>query len=442
LSTDASASNPAAGTGATADADQAAKLTFGRDFAKLWTSSTSSAIGDGVALAAAPLMASTLTSNPQLIAGVTTALTLPYAILGLPVGVLVDRLDRRRTMAIIDFIRGCILLAFTLIVAVGKARLAALYGCFFLVGAFDTFFRNATQAVTPFVVPRSLLATANARLGAAETVAVSFLGPLCGAAMFVLATSLPFGVDAASFFVSSLMLSRLRLRTPQPGRAPAAPGEKPQPILGGLMKDIGIGIKWLWHHSLLLNLNVISGLANLVLSGALAVLVVYTHRVLGLGALGYGVLLACEAVGAVAAARYSLSLIDRIGREWTLVVVGLIQLAAFLALWLLRWDWSAGLAMVVSGYGTVTFNVVVLALRQTLIPTELQGRVNSMYRLVAWGSIPIGATLAGLIADTLGPPRVYALGSIVILLFTIRLIVGARRQWITRLLEAADDDAH
>lgn len=436
MSTDASASNTAA------EAGGAAKARFGRDFVKLWTSSTSSAIGDGVALAAGPLMASTLTSNPQLIAGVTTALTLPYAILGLPVGVLVDRLDRRRTMAIIDLIRGCILLGFTLLVAAGQARLAALYGCFFLVGAFDTFFRNATQAITPFVVPRGLLVAGNARLQAAETTAVSFLGPLCGAAMFVLAPSLPFGVDAASFFVSALMLSRLRLMTPPAGRAPAAPGEQPQPVLAGIIKDIGIGIRWLLHHSLLLNLNVISGLANLVLSGALAVLVVYTHRVLGLGALGYGVLLACEAVGAVAASRYSLSLVERIGRDWTLVAVGFMQLAAFLTLWLLSWRWSAGAAMIVSGYGTVTFNVVVLALRQTLIPTDLQGRVNSMYRLVSWGSIPIGATLAGLIADTLGPPVVYALGSIVILLFTVRLIVGARRQWITRLIDAADEDAH
>jgi MFS family permease len=442
LSTDASASNTSAAAGGVADAGQAAKPRFGRDFVRLWTSSTSSAVGDGVALAAAPLMASTLTSNPQLIAGVTTALTLPYAILGLPVGVLVDRLDRRRTMAIIDFIRGCILLSFTLVVAVGKARLAALYGCFFMVGAFDTFFRNATQAITPFIVPRRLLVVANARLGAAETTATQFLGPLCGTAMFVLAPSLPFGVDAASFFISSLMLSRLRLMTPQAACTPAAPGEQPKPILAGLMKDIGVGIRWLLHHSLLLNLNVISGLANLVLSGALAVLVVYAHRVLGLGPLGYGVLLACEAVGAVAASRYSPGLVERIGREWTLVAVGLMQLAAFLALWLLSWSWSAGVAMVVSGYGTVTFNVVSVALRQTLIPSDLQGRVNSMYRLVAWGSIPIGATLAGLIADTLGPPRVYALGSIVILLFTIRLIVGARRQWITKLLEGADEDAH
>ncbi len=436
MNTGASAPNTASGV---ASADQAAKVKLGRDFVKLWTSSTSSAVGDGVALAAAPLMASTLTSNPQLIAGVTTALTLPYAIFGLPVGVLVDRLDRRRTMAIIDFIRGCVLLGFTLAVATSKVPLAALYGCFFIVGAFDTFFRNATQAITPFLVPRNRLAAANARLGAAETVAVQFLGPLCGAALFVLAPSLPFGVDAVSFLVSALMLSRLRLMTPQ-AAAPAELGEQPQPILAGLMKDIGIGIRWLLHHSLLLNLNVISGLSNLVLSGALAVLVVYTHRVLGLGPLGYGLLLACTAVGAVAASRYSVSLIERIGREWALAAVGIMQFAAFLALWLLSWSWSAGVAMALCGYGTVTFNVVVLALRQTLIPSNLQGRVNSMYRLVAWGSIPIGATLAGLIADTLGPPRVYALGAAVILLLTIRLIVGARRQWITGFLEA--DDAH
>jgi MFS family permease len=411
------------------------KERFGRGFLQLWTSSTSSAIGDGVALAAAPLMASTLTSDPRLIAGVTTALTLPYAILGLPVGVLVDRLDRRRTMAIIDFIRGCVLIGFTLIVATGHTRLVELYACFFLVGAFDTFFRNATQAITPWVVPRSLLVAANARLEAAETTANQFLGPLCGTAMFVAARALPFGLDAASFFVSSLMLSRLRLLTPESARPLGADGTR-QPILSGVIGDIGVGIRWLWHHKLLLNLNVISGLSNLVLSGAMAVLVVYTHRVLGLGDFGYGVLLACEAVGAVAASRLSLSLVKRIGREWTLVLVGLIQFIAFLVLWLSSSRWSAGAALMISGYGTVTFNIVVLVLRQTLIPHELQGRVNSMYRLVSWGSIPIGASLAGLISYSLGPPRVYAAGAAVILLVTLRLILGARRHWISTLLEA------
>jgi MFS family permease len=406
---------------------------LGSEFRILWTASGSSAIGDGVALAAAPLLASTMTSDPRLIAGVTTVLTLPYVIFGLPVGVLVDRLDRRRSMAIIDFIRGCVLLGFTLLVLDHHVSLAALYGCFFVVAAFDTFFRNATQAITPKVVPQELLLSANTRIAATETTTIKFIGPLCGAAMFVLAPSLPFAVDAASFFVSWFFLSRLRLRMP----SQAVRGADHPPLLAGILKDIHFGIRWLLRHSLLFNLNIVSALANLVASGAAAVLVVYTHRVLGLGSLGYGVLLACEAVGAVAATRLSPLLVKRMGREWALVTVFLIMSVAFLTLWLTSSRWTAGAALMIIGFCPVTFNVVVITLRQTLIPDNLQGRVNSMYRLVAWGSVPIGATLAGLVSFSLGPPRVYALGTGVLLATTVRLAVGARRGWIRTVLDAS-----
>lgn len=407
------------------------------EFRKLWFASGSSAIGDGVALAAAPLMASALTDDPRLIAGVTMALTLPYAILGLPVGVLVDRLDRRRTMAIIDFIRSGALVGFTLLVMFGQANLITLYACFFMVGAFETFFRNAAQALVPSVVSRDLLVDANSRIAATETVAIQFVGPMLGAALFTLSPALPFGLDAISFLLSALLLSRLRLHRP-PRLRPPGPDGKPPPILAGLFRDMMIGIRWLLRHRLLSNLNIISGLFNMVLSGALAVLVVYVQRTLKLSDVGYGVLLACEALGAVVAAKASPALVRLVGREWTLVLVGVIQLAAGLTLWLTPWAWLAGIALTLTGYGVVTFNVVVVALRQTLIPDDLQGRVNSVYRLVAWGSIPIGAALAGTISYTFGPPAVYAAGAIVTALITVRLIVGALQKWITVELDKID----
>lgn len=415
----------------------APKPGLNREFRKLWSATGSSAIGDGVALAAAPLMATALTDDPRLIAGVTMALTLPYAILGLPVGVLVDRLDRRRTMAIIDFIRAGALVLFTLLVVVGQANLIALYACFFLVGAFETFFRNAAQAIVPNVVSRDLLVDANSRLAATETVAIQFVGPMLGAGLFTLSPSLPFGLDAISFLVSAILLSRLRMHTPMRLRPPGPDGKQP-PILAGLFRDMGTGIRWLLRHKLLSNLNIISGLFNMVLSGALAVLVVYVQRTLKLSDVGYGVLLACEALGAVIASKASPALVRAVGREWTLVLVGVIQLVAGIALWLTPWAWLAGAAVTLSGFGVVTFNVVVVALRQTLIPDELQGRVNSVYRLVAWGSIPIGAALAGMISHTFGPPAVYAAGAIVTALITVRLVIGAFQRWITVELEKAD----
>jgi hypothetical protein len=116
------------------------------------------------------------------------------------------------------------------------------------------------------------------------------------------------------------------------------------------------------------------------------------------------------------------------------VVVGLLQLTVFAVLWLSPPSWVAGTMLALSGYGYMTFNIVVVALRQTLIPNHLQGRVNSIYRLVAWGTMPIGAGLAGVVAYSLGTPAVYGLGAVLVVLITLRLLVGASRQWISTAL--------
>jgi MFS family permease len=409
----------------------AKKPGLGREFTKFWTAVAASGMGDGMALAAAPLMASTITDDPRLIAGVTMALTLPYVVLGIPAGVLVDRLDRRRSMAVIDFARGVAVLAFTVTVMIGKTEIVTLYACFFLIGTAETYYRNASQALVPTLVATDRLIDANARLVATQNATVQFVGPLAGAALFALAPAVPFGIDALTFLVSAALLATLRPMRPSARREPVA-GEK---VLRGLLADMVTGARWLLRHKLLANLAVTAAMLNLVTSGALAVLVVYADRELGLNAFGFGVLLACQAVGAVLAAKVAPGVVRAIGRDWALVLVAGIQVVTNLVMWALPVPYVAGVAMMVSACGVVTWDVVVVALRQTLIPDELQGRVNSVYRLVAWGSIPVGAALAGIVANGLGPPAVYGLGAVLMVLVSVRLVRGAQRGWITKALE-------
>lgn len=410
----------------------------GREFGKLWTASSASAIGDGVALTAAPLMASALTTDPRLIAGVTTALTLPYALFGIPAGVLVDRFDRRRSMAVLDFFRGCALLAFTLLVVFRMSSLIALYACFFLVGACETYYRNAAQAIVPAVVPGHLLVVANGRMVAAQKAANSFVGPLLGSAIFLLAPALPFGADSASFFLSAVLLLQLRLAGRQPAGRPADPPAASRRT--GLIRDMATGVRWLLGHALLRNLSLGAGLINLVVFGWLAVLVVFTRRVLGLGDFGYGLLLACEAAGALLASGVAAPVVRRAGRDWTLVLVAFALAADGLIVWQAPGPWAVGAALMLGACAGVTWDVVVVALRQTLIPAHLQGRVNSVYRLIAWGSIPVGSTLAGVIAGTWGTRAVYGLGAGVMAVIAAWLAVGAHRNWIGKAGGGISDD--
>jgi MFS family permease len=401
---------------------------LGREFSKLWIASSVSAIGDGTSLTAAPLLASTLTSDPRAIAGVTVALTLPYVLFGIPAGVLADRVDLRRSMARIDFFRCTLLVLFALSVAFGRARLPLMYACFFLIGTGETFFRNAAQILVPFVVRERHLVEANGLLMGAQQAGNRFVGPLLGSALFVLAPAVPFGFDAATFLLSAALLTWLRTAVPTRGSDAAVHAQRP-----GLLADMATGARWLIRHRVLRNLALASGAINLVSTGGLAVLVVYTHRVLGLGNLGYGVLLACQAIGAIAAARLAPVVVERIGAARTLVAVVAAFGTGSFAIWLLSSSWAVGFALALSACANVTWDVVVVVLRQTVIPRPLQGRVNAVYRLVSWGAMPIGAGLAGVVSKSLGVSAVYGLGAVAMAAVAVPLALGARRRWLDGL---------
>ncbi|GAB7183890.1 macrolide efflux protein A [Kitasatospora sp. Ki12] len=392
---------------------------LGRQFTTLWTAASSSSIGEGVSMAAAPLMASTFTDDPRLIAGVSMALTLPYALFGIPAGVLVDRVDRRRTMVRIDLFRGCLITGFVLSVALGFGSLWALYACFFLIGTCETFFRNAAQILVPSVVPEKHLVAANGRIMGSETVGNQFVGPLIGSSLFLLAPAVPFGVNAATFFASAFLLTRLRL--PQGDHRPRPAAGRPR-----LITDMATGLRWLFANRLLRTLSFTAGAINLVYTGALAVLVVYAHRELGLSDLGYGGLVACQAVGAISAAKLSPSLVRRIGNGWALVSVVTAIGCSNLVIWLVPRVWAVGAALALGACASVTWNTVAVVLRQTLVPKDLQGRVNSIYRLFAWGALPLGAGLAGVVSKSHGTPAVYALGVGLMAVVAIRLAFGLR----------------
>jgi MFS family permease len=413
-------------------ANDKSSMRLGRDFGKLWTAAACSGVGDGIALTAAPLAVSRITSDPRLIAGVTISLTLPYVLFGIPAGVLVDRLDRRRAMVRIDFIRFTVLVIFAISLLVSHTHLLLLYACFFVIGSGETYFRNASQAIVPALVPHPALMKANGRLIATQDATTQFVGPLAGAALFLLSPWVPFGVDALTFLVSAVLLTKVRVARPHQYDAP-----RPRPddaVWRSLLGDMGTGARWLWRHTLLRNLAAMAGALNFVSAGAMAVLVVYAHRTLGLGDFGYGTLLAAQAVGALLAAPFAPALARRIGRDYALVIVAVAHGSACLVLWLIPSWWTAVAAFLVAACGSVTWDVVVVALRQTLIPDQLQGRVNSVYRLVAWGAIPLGAATAGVVSHALGPPAVYGFGAALMFTIALRVLRGARRRWITSML--------
>ncbi|HEY1617744.1 MAG TPA: MFS transporter [Streptosporangiaceae bacterium] len=396
---------------------------IGREFAKLWAASAVSGVGDGIALTAAPLLAFSLTRDPRLVAGVTTALTLPYLLFSLPAGVLNDRLDRRRSMVRVDAFRAVLTAAFTVAVIAGRATLIELYGCFFLIGACEAFFRNSAQALVPQVVQRDALADANGRVLGTEIVMNEFVGPMTGGLLSAITAPLPFAIDAVSFAASSLLLSRVRTR-PAAART-AAVASKPPLTLRAAAAEMAAGIRVLWGHRLLRTLALIAGLMNLVAIAVLAVLVVFARADLHMSKAGYGVLLGCAALGGVVASRAGPWVARRAGSEKALLLAVALQCAGCLIAFTTRVPAVLAAMLALCSAGQVQWNIVCVVLRQTLVADEILGRVNSVYRFIAWGVMPVGSLCGGLLAGAFGARSVFLAGGILLgagLAYPVRLV--------------------
>lgn len=408
---------------------------IGREFAKLWVASAVSGAGDGIALTAAPLLALSLTTDPRLIAGVTTALTLPYLLFSLPAGVIIDRVDRRRAMARVDAFRAVLLGGFTVLTITHVVDLAALYACFFLIGTCEAFFRNSSQTLVPQVVGREVLPLANGRMMGAEIVMNEFLGPMTGGLLFSLAAAVPFAIDAVSFAVSSTLLVRLRPPAELQPRQPEKPADD-RPAPKGMVRELAAGLRALWRHPVLRSLALIAGVINLVSYGMLGVLVVFAREDLHVSKTGYGLLLGASAVGGVLAARLGPALIRALGNESALLLAIAVQAASYLVLFLTSQPLLAAAMLAAGSFGVVQWNVNAIFLRQTLVPHEMLGRVNGVYRFIAWGTLPLGAICGGFLAGAFGVRSVFSAGAIGLAAVLVYLIRMASRRTITNALKS------
>lgn len=236
------------------------RSSLGARFWRIWVAAGVSTLGDGVREVALPLLAVTVTRDPALVAAVSVAGRLPWLLLSLVSGALVDRLDRRRVMGTVDVVRAGIVLSLALAVAVGLTSVALLCIIAFALGTGETLFDNAAQAIMPSVVRRDQLESANSRLYAAQVASFEFVGPPLGALLFATAAEVPFVVDGVSFAVAALVLTMAGSYRPV---RPAGPPAR-------LRAEIVEGLRWLWNHRPLRTLGLMLGVWNLLTTGSSA----------------------------------------------------------------------------------------------------------------------------------------------------------------------------
>jgi MFS family permease len=385
---------------------------LGLPFWQLWSASSLSNLADGLVKVALPLVAVTLTDAPGLVAGVALAVTLPWLLFALPAGALADRVDRRIAMVTANVVRAAAVAVLAVAVLLGlassTAAIWALYLVALLLGTAETVYDTCAQSILPQVVPRDRLPRANGRLLAAELTANEFVGPPLGGLLVAAGVAAAFATPAALWAaaVGALLLLRGGFSVPRE--------EEPST----LRAEVAEGLRYLRRHRLLRTLAAMTGLFNLATNATFAVFVLYAvgpDSAMRLTGATYGLLFATIAAGSLIGALLADRIVRRLGRSRSLLLgilggVGIVGTPALTANPL-----AIAAAFLIGGLGNALWNVVAVSLRQRVTPDRILGRINSSYRLVAWGTRPLGAAAGGLLGELLGLRAVFAIAAALIL---------------------------
>ena len=395
---------------------------LGPDFTRLLTASAIANVGDGVRLAAGPLLIASVTSDPALVGGAVVVQQLPWLLLSLPAGASADRFDRRRVLVAVASCRALIVASMAAALAVGVASVPLVYAALFLVGLAEVVTDTAAGALLPEIVGPRELPRANGRLAAAAFVGNQFAGPPLGALLFVAGNALPFAIEGAGFALAAMLLRGLR--TPLGSGAPSHSSAR-----GWLGQDIREGLLWLAKDAVVRLLALVLGAMNVTFMLAFSVWVLYAQERLGLSPGGFGLLLTASATGGLAGALVAGRLTELYGASALLRCGLVIETAVHVVLAVTRDARIAGVTMAAFGFHAAIWGVVALSLRQRLVPAPLRGRVNGVYSLITMAGGVVGALAGGFLARSIGlagPFWTAAIGNIVLIFVVWRRLAPSR----------------
>ncbi|HLN78891.1 MAG TPA: MFS transporter [Nocardioidaceae bacterium] len=381
---------------------------LGRDFRWIWAASTVSNLGDGIVLAAGPLLVASTSHEPFAVAMAAFLQQLPWLLFGVPAGAVIDRLDRRTLTIVVDLVRFSVIGLLGLAVALDVASLPVVLVAVFLLGTSETFADNAAGTLVATAVPKQGLGLANSRLFATSILGNQLAGPPLGAFLFGVGMAVPFGANAVCFLLAAVLISRISRPVVDRAGDPRA-----------MRHEVAEGLAWLWAHAPVRTLAFTITAFNVTFGAAMSVYVLYATERLGLDEFGYGLLMTASAVGGLLGAgtyrrleqRFSLATLMRIGL--------VVETLTHLVLALTREPFVAGVVMAVFGVHAVVWGTTSTTVRQRAVPSRLLGRVTSVYLLGAVGGLALGSLLGGAIAQRWGVVAPYWFGFVGSALLTV-----------------------
>jgi predicted MFS family arabinose efflux permease len=371
--------------------ESVAPARLGRSFRWLLAATLINNAGDGIALAAGPLLVASQTRDPFLVSMALLSQFLPVLLFGVLGGAVADRMNRRRMVVVVDLLRAVVLVVLAATIITDKVNIAVVLAALFVLGTAETFADSASSAILPGLVQRHDLGIANARMQGAFLLTNQLVAPPIGAFLFAAGMALPFATNAACFALGALLVSRVATSIANEQREQSS-----------LRADIAEGIRWLVAHPPMRTLALTIFTFNVTFGASWGVMVLYAHDRLGMNAVGFGLITTATAVGGVVGLvsygrlerRFSLADLMRIGL--------LIETGTHLILALTTSSVVALATFVVFGAHEFVWGTTSTVVRQRAVPDELLGRVGGVYRVAIMGGLVIGVPLGGLLAKTFG----------------------------------------
>jgi MFS family permease len=401
---------------------------LGRSFRWLLATSIVNNSGDGIGLAAFPLLIASQTRDPFLVSLALFAAWLPNLLFAVPAGAIADRVDRVRMVAAVNLVRAAVLAVLVFTIVSGVVNIGLVLASAFALATAETFADTASATLPPRLVGRADLGIANSRLQGSSLVLNQLVAPPIGAFLFAVGMAFPFAVNAIAFGLGAVLITRVVLSP-----APESEARERRHIVA----EMADGFRWLLAHPPMRTLALTILLFNVTFGAAWSVLVLYAQDRLGMDAVGFGLITTAQAVGGIIGVsiygalerRFSLANIMRVG----LTIETLTHLALAL-------NTVAAIALViflVFGAHAFVWGTTSTTVRQRAVPDALLGRVTGVYGVAIFLGLVIGAPIGGLLAGAYGVTAPFWFGFV----GSAILVVVMWREF-DKIVHAGDDVPH
>jgi MFS family permease len=363
-------------------------------FNRMWASSIISNLADGVMLAAVPLLAISLTDSPVLISLIGAMVMLPWLLFAIPIGAIVDRVDRRYIFAGANASRSAVVGVLALLIALDHVTIFWLLAAAFIIGVCEVAADTTAQSLIPQILDEKDFEKGNSRLQISETVIQGFIGAPISGFIYTAAIYLPFFINSLGFAISALFALTIPVKYLQDIRQ-----EGEEKTERRFVADMKFGIAYLFHQKVLRRLVVTTATIGLCYSMGSATMVLFIIKELGLQERFFGVILAIQGVGAILGALVASRTSSKFGRS---KVMTFAIVASSAVLFIQGFSPNIYIFVALATFGGFVisqWNILLMATYQTVIPKELYGRIHGTRRTLVWGAMPLGSLLGGVLAN-------------------------------------------